>query len=144
MKYVVDTSLINKLLDGSVHADELPKDGSFVASHIQVDELNRTKNDKRRLELLQKFSETIDEVLPTESFVLGTSRLGEGKLGDGVSYDAIRTELDSLNGGKTNNSEDALIAEIAMKNGYVLLTADFHLYQVAYALGIGTIYWTTT
>lgn len=80
MKYVVDTSLINKLVDGSVHADELPKDGSFVASHIQIDELNRTKNGKRRSELLQKFSETIDEVLPTESFLLGTSRLGEGKL----------------------------------------------------------------
>jgi hypothetical protein len=80
MKYVVDTSLINKLVDGSVHADELPKDGSFVASHIQIDELNRTKNGKRGSELLQKFSETIDEVLPTESFLLGTSRLGEGKL----------------------------------------------------------------
>ncbi len=105
--------------------------------------MNRTKNDKRRLELVQKFSETINEVLPTESFVLGTSRFGEAKFGDGVSYDVIKTELDSLNGGKTNNSEDALIAEIAMKNGYVLLTADFHLYQVAYALGIGTIYWTT-
>ncbi|HEU4343106.1 MAG TPA: hypothetical protein VFU31_16255 [Candidatus Binatia bacterium] len=144
MKYVVDTSLINKLVDGSVHADELPKDGSFVASHIQIDELNRTKNSKRRSELLQKFSEAIDEVVPTESFVLGTSRLGEGKLGDGVSYGSIKTELDSLNGGKTNNSEDALIAEIAMKNGYVLLTADFHLYQVAYTLGIGTFYWTTT
>ena len=144
MKYVVDTSLINKLVDGSVHADELPKDGSFVASHIQIDEINRTKNQKRRSELLQKFSETIDEMLPTESFVLGTSRLDKGKLGDGVSYDAIKTELDSMNKGKTNNSEDALIAEIAMKNGYVLLTADFHLYQVAYAHGIGTTYWTTT
>ena len=31
MKYVVDTSLINKLIDGAVRADELPKDGSFVA-----------------------------------------------------------------------------------------------------------------
>jgi hypothetical protein len=80
MKYVVDTSLINEFVDGSVHADELPKDGSFVASHIQIDELNRTKNGKRGSELLQKFSETIDEVLPTESFLLGTSRLGEGKL----------------------------------------------------------------
>ena len=143
MKYVVDTCLINKLVDGSVHTDELPKGGSFVASHIQFDELNRTKNEKRRAELLQKFCETIDQVLPTESFVLGTSRLDEGKLGDGVSHDMIKRGLDSLNGGKTNNSEDALIAEVAMKNGYVLLTADFHLYQVTYRLGIGTIFWTT-
>ena len=144
MKYVVDTSLINKLVDGSVYADELPNDGSFVASHIQIDELNRTKNLKRRSELLEKFSEIIDEVLPTESFVFGTSRFNKARLGDGTSYEAIKTALDSWNGGKTNNSQDALIAEIAMNNGYVLLTADFHLYQVAYAHGIGTVYWTTT
>jgi len=144
VKYVVDTSLINKLVDGSVHVDELPKDGSFVASHIQIDEINRTKDPKRRSELLQTFSEVIDEMLPTESFVFGLSRLGKGKLGDGVSYDTVKTELDSMNKGKANNSKDALIAEIAMKNEYVLLTADFHLYQVAYKLGVGTRYWTTT
>jgi predicted nucleic acid-binding protein len=144
MKYVVDTSLINKLVDGTVGADELPNDGSFVASHIQIDELNQTKNVQRRTKLLEKFAEVIDEVLPTESFVLGTSRLGEGRLGDGVSYQAMKADLDSRNKGKTNNSEDALIAEVAMKNGYTLLTADFDLYQVAYVHGIGTMYWTIT
>ena len=144
MKYVVDTSLINKLVDGSVHADELPTDGSFVASHVQFDELNRTNNPKRKSELLQQFSETIDEVMPTESVVFGTSRFGGAKLGDGISYETIKRELDSLNGGKPNNSADALIAEIAMKHGYVLLTADFHLFQVADKLGIGFSYWTTT
>ena len=143
-KYVVDTSLINKLVDGSVGADELPKDGQFVASHIQHDELSRTKNPERRAKLLEKFTEIIHEVLPTEAFVLGVSRLDEGKLGDGISYDAIKKELDSLNGSKANNAEDALIAGMAMKNGYVLLTADFHLYQVAYKHGIEHIYWTTT
>lgn len=143
MKYIVDTSLINKLVDGSVMADELPKDGSFVATHIQMDELNRTKDAYRRAELIRKFSDTIDEVLPTESFVLDISRLDDGKLGDGVSYLSIKTALDSLNGGKANNSNDALIAEVAMKNGYALLTADFHLYQVAYVQGIGVIYRTT-
>ncbi len=143
MKYIVDTSLINKLVDGSVMADELPKDGSFVATHVQMDELDRTKDPQRRAELVRKFSETIDEILPTESFVLDVSRLGRGKLGDGVSYLSIKAALDSLNGGKANNSNDALIAEVAMKNGYALLTADFHLYQVAYGQGIGVIYWTT-
>lgn len=144
MKYVVDTSLINKLVDGTVGADELPNDGAFVASHIQIDELKQTKNPERRAKLLKKFTETVDEILPTESFMLGVSRLDEGKLGDGISYDAIKKELDSLNGGKANNSKDALIAEIAMTKGYVLLTADFHLYQVADIHGIGVIYWTTT
>lgn len=143
-KYVVDTSLINKLVDGSVGVDELPKDGLFVASYIQHDELSRTKNQKRRAKLLEKFEEIIHEVLQTETFVLNVSRLDEGKLGDGISYDAIKKELDSLNRGKANNAEDALIAETAMRNGYVLLTADFYLYQVAYKHGIEYTYWTTT
>jgi predicted nucleic acid-binding protein len=143
MNYVVDTSLINKLVDGTVRAEELPNDGSFVASHIQMDELSRTSNAQRKAKLLEKFSEIIDEVLPTESFVLGISRLGEGRLGDGASYQAIKGDLDSRNKRKKNNSEDALIAEVAMKNGYTLLTADFDLYQVAYAHGIGIMYWAT-
>ena len=143
MKYVVDTSLVNKLVDGFVHADELPKDGWFVASQVQIDELNRTKNAKRRSELLQRFSELVDELLPTESSVFEISRFDLGKFGDGVAFGAIKLELDSLNGGKKNNSEDALIAEVAMKNGYVLLTADYDLYHVAYTDGIGTMYWTT-
>ena len=143
-KYIVDTSLINKLVDGNIGADELPSDGAFVASHIQFDELSRTRNIEKRVKLKEKFAEIIDEVLPTESFVLGTSRLGEGRLGDGASYQTIKRELDSRNKAKLNNSEDALIAEVAMRNGYTLLTADFDLYQVAYTQGIGVIYWTTT
>jgi predicted nucleic acid-binding protein len=143
MKYVVDTSLINKLVDGSVESDELPKDGSFVASHVQIDEINRTTDAERKLKLLEKFKETIDEVLPTESFVLGASQLGGGKLGNGVAYQSIKADLDARNKGKPNNSKDALIAEVAMINGYTLLTADYDLYQVSYAKGIGTMYWTT-
>ena len=143
-KYVIDTSLINKLVDGNIGADELPNDGSFVASHIQFDELSQTRNVEKRVKLQEKFAEIIDEVLPTESFVLDTSRLGEGRLGDGVSYQAIKRDLDSRNKAKSNNSEDALIAEVAMRNGYTLLTADFDLYQVAYTHGIGVFYWTTT
>jgi predicted nucleic acid-binding protein len=144
MKYVVDTSLVNKLVDGSVHATELPSDGVFVASHIQYDEICNTKNYLRKVELLKKFTEMIDELLPSESLILNTSRLDKAELGEGNYYSRIKSALDSSNNNKRNNSEDALIAEIAMKNEYVLLTADYHLYQVAYRLGIGVMYWTTT
>jgi hypothetical protein len=110
-RYVVDTSLINKLVDGAVGGDQLPNNGSFVASHIQIDEIKRTKDPERRAKLLEKFAETIDEVLPTESFVLDISRLDEARFGDGVTYESIKRELDVKNNGKSNNSEDALIAE---------------------------------
>ncbi len=142
-KYVVDTCLINKLVDGSVSPDELPKDGSFVASHIQFDELSKTKNPERKAKLLKKFIELINEVLPTESFVLDISRLDDARLGDGVRYREIKEELDARNKSKSNNVHDALIAEVAMKNGYTLLTTDFDLYQTAYKQGIGVMYWTT-
>ena len=143
-KYVVDTCLINKLLDGAVGSDELPKDGSFVATHIQFDELSKTKNIKRKTKLLEKFTEIIDEVLPTESFILDTSMLGEGRLGDGIAYQEIKRKLDARNNDKATNHKDALIAEVAMKNGFILLTTDWDLYQVVYQEGIGVIYWTTT
>jgi predicted nucleic acid-binding protein len=141
MKYVVDTSLFNKIADGSAGMDELPKDGGFLATHVQIDELNRTKDEERRAKLFLIFAKTINDVVPTESFILGTSRVDEAKLGDGAPYAAIKKMLDSLNGGKQNNSEDALIAEVALKNGYVLLTADRDLYEVAQRLNIGVMYW---
>jgi hypothetical protein len=56
-KYVVDTSLINQLVDGVVKTDELPKDGAFVASHVQGDEMDQTTDEKRWSELRQKFTE---------------------------------------------------------------------------------------
>jgi predicted nucleic acid-binding protein len=141
-RYVVDTSLINKLVDGIVGADELPTDGTFVASHIQLDELKRTKDPERREALLRKFHEIVGETLPTESFVLDISRLEEARLGDGAQYEVIKRELDSRNRGKRNNAQDALIGEIALKNGYVLLVADFDLYQVMEGLGCGVMYWS--
>jgi rRNA-processing protein FCF1 len=143
MKYVVDTSLVNKLVDGSVHLTELPSDGEFVATHIQRDELRRTKDSERRAALLEKFAEIVDSEVPTESFVLGQSRLDAAKLGEGLSYAAIKSELDSMNKNKANNVNDALITEVASKNGYVLLTSDFHLHQACERLGIGVMYWTT-
>jgi hypothetical protein len=142
-KYVVETSLINQLVDGSVHADEFPKDGTFVASHIQFDELSRTTNEKRRAELLKKFAEIIEVELPTDTIVLDASRLDKSNFGDEVSYELLKAELDSRNGCKPNNVQDALIAEMAMRKGYVLLTADYDLWQVACAHHIGTIYWTS-
>lgn len=141
--YVVDTSLINKLVDGSAHVDELPKDGEFIATHIQIDEINRTKDEERRAKLFLTFSKNVNDIVPTETFVLGKSRLGEGKLSDEETYKKIKNHLDSLNNGKQNNIDDALIAEVALINGFILLTADYHLYEVAQLQNIGVIFWGT-
>ncbi len=143
MRYIVDTCIINKLVDGLIEPEGLPSDGDFVASHIQIDELNKTKDEDRRARLFLKFAKIIDGVVPTETTLVGVSRLGESKLGDGVIYRSTKVKLDSLNGGKTNNAMDALIAEVAIKNEYTLLTADYHLSEVAKNHGCKVLYWPT-
>lgn len=131
MKYVVDTSIFNKLVDGVMTPDQLPSDGEFVASHIQIDEINRTKDEEKRARLFLKFATIVREVVPTETFILDVSRLDHGKMSNGALFEKLRNELNILNGGKRNNIMDALIAEIAINNGYMLLTADYHLQKVA-------------
>ena len=131
MKYVVDTSIVNKLVDGKIDPSELPTDGEFIASHIQIDELQNTKDADRRAQLRTRFVELGTGVVQTETIVFGTSKFGLAKFGDGITFNAPRAALDARNHGKKNNSNDALIAETAIKNGFTLLTADHDLKVVA-------------
>lgn len=130
MKCVVDTNIFNRLVDGSLSTDDLPADAELVATHIQIDELNRTRDEERRAKLFLRFATTVDSLVPTESFVLGISRLDHGKLSDGTRYERLKTELDAKNKGKANNAQDALIAEVAIVNRFTLLTADKDLAKV--------------
>ena len=131
MKYLVDTNIINHLVDGTVQPEDLANDGEFVATHVQIDELNKTKDEERRARLFIKFATTVDDVVPTESLVVGISRIGLSKVSDGALYSSLRAALDARNSAKRNNAQDALIAEVAVKNGYVLITADADLAHVA-------------
>ena len=130
MKYVVDTNVINWLIDAKIDRAALPNDGEFVATHIQIDEINRTSDEERRARLFLTLASTIRELLPTETTVLDTSRLDWCKLGDGVIYTSIKNQLDAKNGGRRSNIHDALIAEVAIVNGFILLTADADLAEV--------------
>lgn len=143
MKYVVDTCIINKLVDGVLSTGDLPGDGEFVATHVQVDELNKTSDPERRAQLFLKFTTAVDTVVSTESTVLGVSRLDYSKLSDGTRYDTLKADLDSMNRGKANNPHDALIAEVAIANGYTLLTADNDLAKVTERHG-GTVRYFST
>ena len=86
MKYVVDTNIINWLIDGRIARAMLPPEGEFVATHIQIDEINRTSDEDRRARLLLTLTSTIRELLPTETTILDVSRVDWCKLGDGVVY----------------------------------------------------------
>ena len=130
MRYVVDTNIINWLVDGTIELEALPDDGEIIATHIQVDELNNTPDRERRAQLFLKFAAVVDVVVPTESMVIGLSRIELSKVGEGGFYLSVKDMLDKKRK-KPNNAQDALIAEVAIKYNYVLLTADSDLSEVA-------------
>lgn len=133
MKYVIDTCIINKLLDGEVQEEELPNDGGYVITTVQVDEINNTsdKDRERRARLNIILIKLKVDIVSTESIVFGVTRFNNMKFGDGVTYKSLLSSLDEKNKRKHSNARDAVIAETALKNGHTLLTTDKDLSEVA-------------
>ena len=134
--YILDTNIFNRLLDGRILFDNLPTDGPFFATNIQKDEINNTKDDNRRKDLLHKFHEIANSfLLPTETFVSDVSHVDADKCGGGILFNRIKKSLNSLNNSKRNNIQDALIAEVSIINNYCLVTADKDLASVTNEFG---------
>ena len=132
--YMFDTNIFNRILDGAIDIFELRGRVHFYATHIQLDELKATSNDQRRQELLAVFEEVVESnQIPTESFFLDVSQLDQATLGDEENdlCSRIKEELNKRNKNKTNNIQDSLITETAMKNGLILVTHDSDLFLVA-------------
>src|SRR3989338_8878472 len=156
MKFMLDTNAYNQLLDNDISVDDLK--GDFFTTHIPEDELNNTQVEDRRKKLNAKFKEIhqkelptesavcdtsnwdkskwTDSDTPTESFVLGTSRLGGAKLGDGVSYNKILVFLEKIKPNDRGNIKDALIGETASKQDMILVTDDYGLFYAVTNKGI--------
>ena len=159
LKCMFDTRAFNLILDESYSLDGLQSRVVAYATLIQRDEINNTKDQVRRLALLDVFRNVISESVPTDSMVVGVSRVGAARVGGGrvvptesmvwgVSrwgeakwtgndnlYTPIKADLDALNKSKRNNVQDALIAETSIKGGYVLVTDDTHLIEVTKRYG---------
>lgn len=134
LNHVLDTCVFNWLLDGHVSSADLPA-GIFVATHIQWDELSRTPNGLRRSRLQDLFVEVVDVEVATESALVGISIVGGCKISDGERVRSMKKALDAANGGKSNNWNDALIAEVALAKGWCLVTADVDLGTMADSAG---------
>lgn len=76
MRYVVDTNVFNRLVDGRIELATLPFDAELVATHVQIDEINRTTDTERRAQLFLQFAKIAPELLPTESGVWGNLPVG--------------------------------------------------------------------
>jgi predicted nucleic acid-binding protein len=126
--YMFDTNIFNYVIDGEVDVSSLVGGPALYATHIQVDELERTPDKQRKAQLKQLFSEIPQEPVPTESGVYGTSRWDKFKYGNGELRSKLEKRLKELGGQDKSNVRDALIAETAIERGLGLVTHDRNLF----------------
>lgn len=135
-RYMLDTTVFNRLLDGSISADRVHGRGLLYATHVQLDELTATRNERRCQQLLDMFREVAPIRLPTSSLVFDISRWDESEWGadDGV-YENMLAALDEREL-KDNNPRDILIAETAYRHTFGLVTDDGNLLKVVRSFGV--------
>ena len=130
IKVIFDSNIYDLIADGSLNINllsEKKEDFEFYITHIQIDEINKCPDEDKRARLFLFKSKLSPIVIPTESIILGTSRLGEARFGDGKILEKIRKE-------NLNHTQDALIGETAIKNNLLLVTEDNQLKKKAISL----------
>jgi predicted nucleic acid-binding protein len=136
--YMFDTNVFNETLDQSVDVSSIGN-VTFYVTHIQLNEIQATKNQKRKEQLLKTFHEVKKTSISTESAVWDVSEWGNAKWGSANGmYQPIVNRLGELNKKKKNNTQDSLIAETAIINKQILVTNDKDLQQVVGEFG-GTV-----
>lgn len=127
--FMFDTNIFNDILDGKHDLSALETaDADFWATHIQEDEIRKTGDEERKTRLLKVFK--IANKISTSSGIWGVSKWGQCKYSDGKTCTLLKDALDKRNKRKSNNIQDALIAETALKNDFALVTHDSDLYYV--------------
>lgn len=137
--FMFDTNIFDEILDGKV---ELPENLRYYVTHLQRDEiLDMPEHERERKEkLLKIFNVVQEEIIPTEGFVVGVSRLNLAKLmsrEDSELYNKMFERLTKLDkeAGKLkspeNRAKDILIALTCLKNCLTLVTNDNNLKKAA-------------
>jgi hypothetical protein len=97
----------------------------LVETHVQRDEHSRITDPEKRARVRSVPTRST----PTWGFVLGTSRLGEARLGPAEPIEGVCR-------GNLDHAEDALIASTALFDGCTLVTNDRRLTNRARKLGV--------
>jgi len=116
MRLIFDSNVFDDLISGKLDLKAVENDEIYI-THIQVDELNECSDKEKKEQLLKSVKEVEPEKLATESFIIGTSRIGSAKIGDGDLIEQLRM-------GNYKKTNDALIGETAIKNNLTLITND--------------------
>lgn len=118
MKLIFDSNVFDDLISGKLKLENInEKNHEIFITHIQVDEINECSDTEKRARLFNSMTEIKPKKIPTESFIIGTSRIGSAKIGNGNLIKKLRRR-------KLKETNDALIGETAIKNNLTLITND--------------------
>lgn len=123
MPYIVDTDIVNRLLDGSVRLEELPSDQPIVAPRTQLNQVKRVRNRRHRAQLMLKLSELRLKRISMGSIVLNGSYRQDVKLWDSTLFKKLMDDFGRLCRSRSN-ARDILLAELAIINRLTFLTRD--------------------
>ncbi len=135
---------MSDILDGNITVDSLPKNLNYYVTHIQLDEIKNSRDDRKK-ELLKIFSAIKKEEVLTESAVAGVSKVGQSKVSNGNLYGNLLSRLREFDkkAGKRkiieNQVRDALIVDTSIKNNLILVSDDANLRAVAQEFGGQTL-----
>ncbi len=123
-RFLIDTSALNHIVDQQVDPAALVRLGVCI-THVQADELSATSREDRRASLVAALNRVEAVRVPTSAAVWNESKWDEAEWGDADGmYAAFLAALDARNGGRSNNSKDALIGVTALARDMVLVTDD--------------------
>lgn len=123
MSYIVDSGIIEKLVDGSIGIEELPSDRPFIAAYTHLQKIRGIEDKKRRTELLLRFSALEPKFEPTGPLALGGPQWEQFRLRDGALLQKLKHDVDAINDSEIHVRE-LLLAEVAIEHRLTLLTAD--------------------
>ncbi len=140
-KCMFDTVIFNRVVEQKVSVELLAEYVNVYATHIQRNEINETPCPEKRAKLNQVFVDLVLEERPTESAVWDVSEWDNARWtrDDNLSQ-PIKDALDTRKR-KNNNIQDALIAETAIKNNFILVIDDGHLREEASKFGAECMSW---
>jgi predicted nucleic acid-binding protein len=139
-KLMLDTNVFNEVVKGGLSIDLFVRHEVF-GTHVQLDEIARTKDEVLRAKLASAFTAIVDTKVVTSSMVWDVSRWDESSWSDGKKFNQMHQRLIELDGNKwinvktPNQISDVLIAETAINNDLILVTCDKNLTQLVGELG---------
>src|SRR5689334_15368080 len=78
--YMFDTNVFNRILDSVISLEVIAGRIPACATHIQRDEINRTKNPERREALARVFVSVVVDSVPTHSSLIDVSSIDESRI----------------------------------------------------------------